>query len=105
MLPVGENDRLVGMITDRDITIRAVAQGEDVNSCKVRECMTGKVLYGFDDDDVEDISEDMATLCVRRMPIVNRKKRLVGIVSVGDLAVKHEPSRSGDTLRAIASAP
>ena len=81
-----------------------VAQGKDVNTCKVRECMTGEVLYGYDDD-VEDITEDMTTLCVRRMPIVNREKRLVGIVSVGDLAVKHEPARTGDTSRAIASAP
>ncbi|MDE2183046.1 MAG: CBS domain-containing protein [Alphaproteobacteria bacterium] len=102
-LPVGQDDRLVGMITDRDIAVRAVAAGKDIKKCKVRDVMTDKVLYRFVDDDVEDLAEDMAALQVRRMPIVNRDKRLVGIVSVGDIAVRCDTSRGGDTLRAVAA--
>ncbi len=102
-LPVGDNDKLIGMITDRDIAIRAVAEGKDIKSCKVRDVMTDKVLYRFEDDDVEALSGDMASLQVRRMPIVDRQKRLVGIVSVGDIAVRCDTAKGGHTLRAVAS--
>ncbi|ALJ39403.1 MULTISPECIES: CBS domain-containing protein [Azospirillum] len=88
MLPVGENDQLVGMITDRDITIRATAEGKGVD-CKVRDVMTGGVCYVFEDETTEDASRNMSNLQVRRLPVVNRDKRLVGIVSLGDLAVEN----------------
>ena len=85
-LPVGENDRLIGMITDRDIAIRAVAHGKGPDT-PVRDVMsTEKVLYCFDDEDLDHVAKNMSDEQVRRLPVVNREKRLVGIVSLGDLA-------------------
>src|SRR5258707_142083 len=70
-LPVGENDKLVGMLTDRDIALRAVAQGKDPKKTKVRDVMTQKVLYCVDDDEVESAAENMAELQIRRLPIID----------------------------------
>ncbi len=87
-LPVGENDRLVGMITDRDIAIRAVALGKGPDT-PVREVMsTDQVLYCYEDEELERVAKNMGEVQVRRLPVVNREKRLVGIVSIGDLAHK-----------------
>lgn len=103
-LPVGENDRLVGMITDRDIAVRAVAAGRDPKTTRVREVMTDRVLYCFEDEDVEAAAENMSRELVRRLPIVNRKKRLVGVVSLGDIAVRHNPAHAGKTLSSVCHA-
>src|ERR671936_111065 len=85
-MPVGENDRLVGMITDRDIAIRAVAQGKGPDT-PVRDVMsTDQVLYCFEDEELDHVAKNMASQQVRRLPVVNRDKRLVGIVSLGDMA-------------------
>jgi CBS domain-containing protein len=84
-LPVGDNDRLVGTITDRDIAIRAVAEGRGPDT-KVREVMSGNVKYCFDDEEVSDVARNMAELQIRRLPVVSRDKRLVGVVALGDLA-------------------
>jgi CBS domain-containing protein len=100
-LPVGENDRLVGMITDRDIALRAVAQGKDPKKTKVRDVMTERVLYCADSEDIEDAAENMAELRIRRLPIVDEDKRLVGIVSIGDIAFRHKASVAGDALESV----
>ena len=84
-LPVGENDRLVGMITDRDIVVRGLANGHD-GKAKVRDCMTEDVKWCFDDDEVEHATRSMAEQKVRRMPVINHDKRLVGVLSLGDEA-------------------
>jgi len=84
-LPVGENDRLVGMITDRDIVLRAVAEGRDPGT-SVREVMTDRIQYCFEDEDVDKVARNMADLGVRRLPVVNRDKRLVGIVALSNIA-------------------
>ena len=89
-LPVGENDRLVGMITDRDIALRAVAKGNPPDHCTVREAMSPGVKYVFEDEATEAVAESMSKLQVRRLPVLNRQKRLVGIVSLGDLALKQK---------------
>jgi CBS domain-containing protein len=81
-LPVGEDDRLVGMITDRDIAIRAVGEGKGPD----REVMTRDVKYCFEDDDLADVAKNMGDEQVRRLPVVNRDKRLVGVVSLADIA-------------------
>src|ERR671923_2399099 len=81
-MPVGENDRLVGMITDRDIAIRAVAQGKGPDT-PVRDVMSKEVKYCYEDEDLEHVADNMGELQVRRLPVVNRDKRLVGIVSLG----------------------
>ena len=88
-LPAGENDRLVGMITDRDIAIRAVACGHGPDT-RVREVMTQEIHYCFEDEDIEDVAEKMSELKVRRLPVLDRNKRLVGIVSLGDIAAQHD---------------
>jgi CBS domain-containing protein len=90
-LPVGQDDRLVGMITDRDIAVRAVALGKSPDT-PVREVMSQEVLYCFDDQELEDVARNMADIKVRRLPVLNRNKHLVGIVSLGDLSKKEEPA-------------
>ena len=85
-LPVGENDRLIGMVTDRDIAVRAVAEEKNPGTTSVREVMSEKVFYCFDDDDIEEAARCMAEHQVRRLPVLNRDKRLVGIVALADLA-------------------
>jgi CBS domain-containing protein len=85
VLPVGEDDQLVGMITDRDIAIRVAAEGRDPEQVTVGQAMSSDVLYCFEDESVEDVSEKMCDWWVRRMPVVSRDKRLIGTVSLGDL--------------------
>lgn len=86
MLPVGENDRMIGAVTDRDIAVRAVAEGKDGDTL-VRDVMSNDVIWCYDDDTVEKGADTMSKCQVRRLPVVNREKRLVGIVSLGDFAV------------------
>ena len=99
-LPVGENDRLVGMITDRDIAIRAVG-AERGPETPVGEVMSGEIKYCYDDQDIEEVSRNMAELQVRRLPVVNRDKRLVGILSLGDMATDGEQREAGEALTGI----
>jgi len=96
ILPVGEDDRLVGMITDRDIAVRAVAAGMGPNA-KVGDVMNSEVKYCFDDQEIDEVLRNMGELQVRRLPVLNRDKRLVGIVSLGDLA------SNGQAMRAAAA--
>jgi len=91
-MPVGENDRLIGMITDRDIAIRGVAQGKGPET-PVREVMSdSKVLYCYEDEELEHVAKNMGSEQVRRLPVVNREKRLVGIVSLGDVIQRETKS-------------
>jgi CBS domain-containing protein len=99
-LPVGENDRLVGMITDRDIAVRGVAEGKGPET-KIRDVMSTDVKYCFDDEEVDDVLQNMGDLQVRRLPVVNRDKRLVGIISLGDLATNGEAKDAGVALSGI----
>jgi len=93
-MPVGDNDRLVGMITDRDIAIRAVALGKGPDT-PVREVMsTEKVLYCYEDEELDHVAKNMGDQQVRRLPVVSRDKRLVGIVSLGDVAQRETRSAS-----------
>lgn len=84
-MPVGDGDRLVGMITDRDIAVRAIAEGRGPDT-PVRDIMTDEMLYVFEDQSIEEVAANMADSQVRRFPVVNREKRLVGIVSLGDIS-------------------
>jgi CBS domain-containing protein len=84
-LPVGENDQLIGTITDRDITLQVVAEGRDPETVTVGQAMSSDVLYCFENESVEDVSEKMRHWWVRRLPVVSPDKRLIGIVSLGDL--------------------
>ncbi|HZH28011.1 MAG TPA: CBS domain-containing protein [Azospirillaceae bacterium] len=104
-LPVSENDRLVGMITDRDLTIRALAEGKGPNT-KVREVMSEGVKYVFEDQTTEEVAQNMGDLQIRRFPVVNRDKRLVGVVSLGDLAVRDQAmDEAGAALSEVSEKP
>jgi CBS domain-containing protein len=101
-LPVCDGDRLVGMITDRDITVRATAAGADPKTASVRDVMTPDVVYCFEDQDVMEAARIMQEKQIRRLAVLNRDKRLVGIVSLGDLAVEMgDEKRAGDVLERV----
>jgi len=99
-LPVGRNDRLVGMITDRDIAVRAVASGA-LPQARVGEFMTPEGKYCYADDDLDEVLDNMADLKVRRLPVLNDDKRLVGILSLSDAAQDYRPKMAGQTLSRI----
>ena len=101
-MPVCDNDRLVGMLTDRDITVRATADGKNPDTTWVRDVMTEQVVWCFEDQDVAEVARMMKDKQVRRILVLNRDKRLVGIVSLGDLAVETQDEHlAGDTLEAV----
>jgi CBS domain-containing protein len=103
VLPVGEGDRLVGMVTDRDVALRLAAEGKDPANTKVREVMTPEVRYVFEDEQIEHVADNMAEQQIRRLPVVNRDKRLVGIVSLSDISRKgRRPHLAGQALGGIA---
>ena len=102
VLPVADKDRLVGMITDRDIAVRGIAEGKGPDA-KIREVMSKEVKYCFDDEDIEHVLDNMGDLQVRRLPVLNRDKRLVGIVSLGDLAANGGTEEAGEALGHISS--
>jgi CBS domain-containing protein len=99
-LPVGDNDRLVGMITDRDIAVRAVGTGKGPET-EIHEVMSADVKYCYEDEDTNVVAENMGDQRVRRLPVVNRQKRLVGILSLGDLAVTAGKRPAGEALVGI----
>jgi CBS domain-containing protein len=100
IMPVREGDRLVGMITDRDIAVRAVAQGRGPDT-PVREVMTDEVKYCFEDEDTAAVERNMAEIQVRRLPVLTRDKRLVGILSLSDLAMSDKAAKVGAAVAGI----
>ena len=101
-MPVGDGNRLVGTVTDRDIVARAVALGRDSKKTKVRDVMSHDIKYCFDDEDMDHVIQNLGELQLRRLPVVNREKRLVGIVSLADAARKSDPAGAGAGLSEIA---
>lgn len=101
-LPVSDGDRIVGMLTDRDITVRAIAEGRDPKTTKVREAMTPHIVYCFEDQDVKEAAKLMQEKQIRRLVVLSREKRLVGIVALGDLAVDPGDEKlSGKVLKEV----
>src|SRR5262245_11474467 len=101
-LPVCDHDRLVGMLTDRDITVRATAEGEDPTTIRVRDIMTPEVIFCLEDQLVSEAARLMEEKQVRRLLVLNHDRRLVGIVSLGDLAVQTgDEQLTGNTLEAV----
>jgi len=84
-LPVENEDKLIGMLTDRDIVVRVVAGGKDPAKTRVQDVVSDQVKYCYEDEDVEHVAQNMHQLLVRRLPVMNRNKRLVGIVSIDDI--------------------
>jgi CBS domain-containing protein len=100
-LPIADSDRLVGMITDRDIAVRAVAKGLPPDT-PLSRVMSREILYCFEDDDVNNVAKNMSNIQVRRLPVVTRQKKLVGILSLGDLALKSGARTAGEAMKGIA---
>jgi CBS domain-containing protein len=100
-LPVSENDQIIGVITDRDIAIRAIANGSDPQTETVKQIMTPKCLYCFEEDSVEDTAKNMAENQIRRLPVMNKEKRLVGIISLADISIKASKQAAGEALQSI----
>jgi CBS domain-containing protein len=99
-LPVAENDRLVGIITDRDIAVRAVAENRGP-STPVRKVMTQDVKFCYDDEDAAHVARNMGDQQIRRLPVVNRDKRLVGILALSDLATQGDAQPAAQALHGI----
>jgi len=103
-VPVCDHDRLAGILTDRDIAVRAVAEGRDPTSTRVRDVMTPEVVYCFEDQDVQEAARLMEEKQVRRLLVLNRDKRLTGIVSLGDVAVETgDRNLAGRTLERVST--
>jgi CBS domain-containing protein len=101
ILPVGENDKLIGMVTDRDITLRCTAEGKDPNSTYVKHAFTDHVKYVFEDASLEEASKVMEDNKIRRLIVLNRDKRAVGIISLGDMVVDGDQKIAAEALKTI----
>jgi CBS domain-containing protein len=104
-LPVGQDDRLIGMITDRDIACRGVAEGEDPAKTLIAEAMSKGITYCFDDQDVREAAKLMEQKQIHRLPVLNRQKRMVGMISLGDIALHGPHELTGEVAEAIAHRP
>ncbi|MDC8016098.1 CBS domain-containing protein [Tahibacter soli] len=100
-VPVSENDKLIGMVTDRDIVVRAVAEGWQIDT-PLREVMSSGVKYCYDDDEVDDVARNMSDLGVRRLPVVDRAKNLVGFVSLANISSAGDTRATGELLQGTA---
>jgi CBS domain-containing protein len=89
-LPIGENDRLIGAITDRDIVVRGLAAGKNADTTTVKDIMTNDIRYCFETDTLDKVAEIMSSSQIRRLAVLNAAKRIVGIISLGDVATKSE---------------
>jgi CBS domain-containing protein len=103
VLPVCDGQRLIGMITDRDLVVRGLGVGLDPDAARVRDVMSQEVHFCYEDDAVEEVVESMAGWKVRRLPVLSLDRKLVGIVSLGDISRDAAPVQSGSTLRDISA--
>jgi CBS domain-containing protein len=102
-LPVGENDRLIGMVTDRDITCRAVPNGKDFRTLTAREVMSKGIVFCTDTEEVEDALRIMEKNQIRRLPVIDSKKRMVGMLSIGDVSHATSHEMSGEVITAVSA--
>ena len=102
-LPVGENDRLVGMVTDRDITCRAIAGSQDVSKMTAQNVMSKGIVYCTAEEELEDALRIMETKKIRRLPVIDGKKRMVGMLSIGDVSHAAPRNVSGDVITAVSA--
>lgn len=102
-IPIGENDRLVGMVTDRDIAIRVVAEEGDISATTAGDVMTEDIIYCSEDENLEDAIHLMENKQIRRLPVINHEKRLVGMLSIGDVSDAAAQSLSGELIKAVSA--
>ena len=101
-IPVGENDRLIGMVTDRDLAIKALADGRDPATLTARDVMSGPILYCRTEEDLDDAARLMELKQVRRLPVIDENKRMVGILSLGDIASAGGRELTGEVAQSVA---
>ena len=102
-IPIGENDRLIGMVTDRDIVCRGLAAGKDLKKLTARDVMTKGIVFCREDEEIDDATRTMELKQVRRLPVINGDKRMVGMLSLGDLSNSCDQELSGEVLQAVSS--
>jgi CBS domain-containing protein len=102
-IPVGENDRLIGMVTDRDITCRGVANGKDLSKLTARDVMTKGIVYCRDGEELDDALRIMESKKIRRLPVIDEKKRMVGMLSLGDVSHAASHELSGELMAAVSA--
>jgi CBS domain-containing protein len=102
-IPVGENDKLIGMVTDRDITCRAVANGHDLSKLTARDVMTRGIFYCRDSEELDDALRIMETRKIRRLPVIDENKRMVGMLSIGDISHAASRELSGELMTAVSA--
>ena len=102
-VPVGENDRLVGMVTDRDIVTRGLAEHKNCAELLARDVMTKPIVYAQADEDVEDALHIMEKNQIRRLPVINENKRMVGMLSLGDISQKAGRDLTGEVMRSVSA--
>jgi CBS domain-containing protein len=102
-IPIGENDRLVGMVTDRDIVCRCVAAGLDMSQTAARDVMSRGIVYCRDEEEVDDAARIMETKKIRRLPVINKDKRMVGMLSIGDVCHAGSRELTGEVMQAVSA--
>lgn len=102
-VPIGKDDRLIGMVTDRDIVCRGLADARDIDSCTARDVMSEGIIYCRDDEDLEDAVHLMEQKQIRRLPVIDQNKRMVGILALGDVSHAGARNLSGEVLHAVSS--
>ena len=102
-IPVGENDRLVGMVTDRDITVRGLSNGKNISKLTARDVMTKGVIWCRDSDSAAEAVRLMETKHIRRLPVIDEKKRMVGMLSLGDISYAASQRTAAETLKAVSA--
>jgi CBS domain-containing protein len=102
-IPIGENDRLVGMVTDRDIVCRCIAAGRDPKTATAREVMTEGIIFCLDKQELDDAARIMETKHVRRLPVINGKKRMIGMLSLGDVYHTAPRHLGGEVMHAVSA--
>lgn len=102
-LPVGENDRLIGMVTDRDIAMRGVARGKDISKLTAKDIMTKNVIWCRDSERVDDAARLMETKRIRRLPVIDDHKRMVGMLSLGDISHAASQRLSAEVTKAVSA--
>src|SRR5262245_41605290 len=100
-IPIGENDRLIGMVTDRDVVVRGLANGGDPRSLTARDVMTKGIVWCREDEDLDEATRTMELKQIRRLPVINRGKRMVGMLSLGDISEACDEEMSGEVLQAV----
>jgi CBS domain-containing protein len=100
-IPVGENDRLIGMVTDRDIVCRCIAAGLDPKNATAREVMTEGIVFCLDKQELDDAARIMETKQIRRLPVINGKRRMIGILSLGDVYQTSARYLSGEVMHGV----